>query len=303
MGLVALDGWQSEAGTVEYWADGFSGIAAADGAGFIELDNGGLIDTLYQDIDTDDGQHYALTFAARQRGAQAESVEVYWGGELIATVTPVGGTDWTTFTLGVTGSGGPDRLEFRELAGENNGLGPFLDAVTLAPVDDPIVNPEPEPEPAELLANGGLEGIAAGSSTVGVLDGWLSDAGTVEQWGDGSSGVAAQEGASFIELDNGALVDTLYQDIDTGDGQHYELTFAARQRGAQAESVEVYWDDTLLATVTPDAGTGWSTYSFTVTGGGDLDRLEFRELAGENNGLGPFLDAVTLAPLDDPGLA
>ena len=299
--VAALDGWSSDAGTVEQWGDGFSGVAAAEGDGFIELDNGALVDNLYQDIDSEDGQHYALTFSARQRGAQTESIEVYWGGDLVATVTPDAGDAWTEFTLGVTGSSTLDRLEFRELSGQNNGLGPFLDAIALTPVDEPIVNPDPDPEPpAALLANGGLEGAPAGSSNVDILDGWLSDAGNFEQWGDGFSGVTAAEGNGFIELDNGALVDNLYQDIDSEDGQHYALSFAARQRGAQSESIEVYWGGELVATVTPDAGNAWTSFTLGVTGSDALVRLEFRELAVENNGLGPFLDAISLTPVDEP---
>ncbi len=33
-----------------------------------------------------------------------------------------------------TGSGGQDRLEFRELAGENDGTGPLIDAIGLVEI-------------------------------------------------------------------------------------------------------------------------------------------------------------------------
>jgi Ca2+-binding RTX toxin-like protein len=56
--------------------------------------------------------------------------------------------------------------------------------------------------------------------------------------------------------------------------------------------MEVWWNGSLLATVTPGANA--TNYSFTVTGTGSVARLEFRELASQNDTLGIMLDNVSL---------
>ncbi len=99
------------------------GVVAADGSNFLELDSQTLVDGVFQDVQTQPNVSYTLTFEAQQRpqasGAASvnDTVEVYWRGELVAKVQP--GADWSTFTVTVTGSGGVDRLEFREPQGEN----------------------------------------------------------------------------------------------------------------------------------------------------------------------------------------
>ncbi|MCT4608718.1 MAG: DUF642 domain-containing protein [Pelagimonas sp.] len=134
-----VDGWSnanSHAG-IETWGNNFLGVEAKDGDSFIELDstNSSTLDSVYQDVQTEDGQTYQLDFSAAQRGADSESVEVYWNGDLVATVSPDGANTWNDFTFEVTGTGGEDRLEFRELAGENDSLGPLLDAISLRPIE------------------------------------------------------------------------------------------------------------------------------------------------------------------------
>ena len=85
-----------------------------------------------------------LRFNGAQRFGESESIEVYFGGELIDTVTPTGSETWDTYSYTFTGTGGIDTLEFRELAGESDGSGPFVDNVSL-------VSASPDAPALELL--------------------------------------------------------------------------------------------------------------------------------------------------------
>ncbi|WP_136442269.1 DUF642 domain-containing protein [Pacificoceanicola onchidii] len=126
------EGWTNDNGGIETWGNGFLGYDTADGGSFVELDRhaGGEVDNLYQDVQTTAGQSYTLEFDAAQRGMDNESIEIYWNGTLVDTVSPED-DDWETFSIEVVGTGGEDRIEFRELASENDSLGPILDNVTL----------------------------------------------------------------------------------------------------------------------------------------------------------------------------
>lgn len=174
----------------------------------------------------------------------------------------------------------------------------FVDNVEIAtleevPVDDVCDN---------ILVNGDMESsVAAGTWTAnGDVEGWQNTQGGIEAWGDGFLGQDASSGDSFIELDRhtGTEVDSIYQDVQTEEGQVYNLEFDAAQRGLDSDSIEIYWNGELVDTVSPD-GQDWETYTLQVTGTGGEDRLEFRELASENDSTGPLLDNVCLSADDD----
>lgn len=63
-----------------------------DGGNFVQLDTGaeGGIDTLTQSVRTIEDDEMELRFSGAQRFGESESIEVYFGGELIDTVTPTG---------------------------------------------------------------------------------------------------------------------------------------------------------------------------------------------------------------------
>ena len=151
------------------------------------------------------------------------------------------------------------------------------------------------PAGTELLTNGSLEaGVPNNQSQYsGTVPGWQSSVGTIEIWGNGFQGVTASEGSNFIELDQGTALDNIYQDVSTEAGRTYELSFDGQQRGSDSDTVDVYWDNTLVASVQP-GNSGWQTYTFNVVGNGDTMRLEFRERASENDSTSPFLDNISL---------
>ncbi|MBY5978666.1 DUF642 domain-containing protein [Phaeobacter italicus] len=130
----SIEGWTNQNGVVEVWGEGFNGITTSDADGIVELDvnSGGALDTLSQTVQTQAGSTYTLSFDAGQRGADSESVEVLWNGESLGTFQPDASTDWTTFEVSVTGTGGADTLTFRELSDENDGSGPLLNNISLS---------------------------------------------------------------------------------------------------------------------------------------------------------------------------
>lgn len=128
------------------------------------------------------------------------------------------------------------------------------------------------------------------------IEGWTAlSGGTIELWNN-LNNVTATDGKNFGELDFLSGRDGFYQNVSTVAGQRYDLSFDARSRpgftGATC-TIEVLWNDTVIATVPP--GSTWKTYDFSVTGTGGLDRLTFREAAGQSaDGLGALYDNVSL---------
>ncbi len=67
-------------------------------------------------------------------GPATQTVEVYWRGVLVDTFDPTSTTS-VTRSINVVGSGGMDRLEFRESAVDNDGGGAILDNISLVARD------------------------------------------------------------------------------------------------------------------------------------------------------------------------
>ena len=137
-----VGGWNSYKGELlEIWDSGFLGVESTDGSNHLELDGfaGYKTDGIFQDVKTEAGQTYLLTFDMRSRGhnfnSDDEAVVVEWNG----VKTKVDGYraetvgEWTTITVEVTGTGGLDRLLLRESvsSGANDSTGPFVDNVQL----------------------------------------------------------------------------------------------------------------------------------------------------------------------------
>jgi hypothetical protein len=129
----SVAGWTAvSGGTIELW-NNLNGVKATDGKNFGELDYLGAADGLYQTVKTQTGQKYDLAFDARSRLGQTAAttgIDVLWNDKMVARVSP--GSDWDTHNFTVTGTGGQDRLTFREAAGQGkDGLGALYDNVSL----------------------------------------------------------------------------------------------------------------------------------------------------------------------------
>ncbi|TYO61530.1 DUF642 domain-containing protein [Bradyrhizobium hipponense] len=129
----SIQGWHAiSGGTIELW-NNLNGVKASNGGNYGELDFTGALDGLYQDVKTVAGQEYTLSFDARSRPGFTSStcsIAVLWNGSVIDVVPP--GSTWQSYDFTVTGTGGQDRLTFRELAGQSSdGLGALYDNVSL----------------------------------------------------------------------------------------------------------------------------------------------------------------------------
>jgi hypothetical protein len=104
-----------------------------------ELDYLGGHDGSFQNVQTVAGQSYALAFDARSRPgltAATCSIEVLWNSTVVATVPP--GNAWATYTFTVSGTGGSDRLTFREVQSQGaDGLGALYDNIRLSAANPP----------------------------------------------------------------------------------------------------------------------------------------------------------------------
>jgi hypothetical protein len=129
----SVPGWTAISGSaIELW-NNLNGVQAADGQNYGELDYKGAQDGFYQDVKTVTGQSYDLSFDARSRPGftgSTCSMEILWNGSVVATVPP--GNSWQTYDFTVVGTGGQDRLTFREVGSQGgDGLGALYDNVAL----------------------------------------------------------------------------------------------------------------------------------------------------------------------------
>ena len=212
-----------------------------------------------------------------------------WTGAEAGTISD--GTNTATFT----------QIENVYLGGGNNTISAstFTSAVTLRGQagNDTLIGGSGNDTligDSNILINGSFEaGFAPNTNQVGPVTGWRNRSGeSFEIWGSGFNGEVATDGNNFIEIDAGTGVDSAYQDVVTQSGKTYTITFSAHQRGTANESMEVWWNGSLIATITPPADP--ANYSYTVAGTGTIARLEFRELASENETLGIMLDNVSM---------
>ena len=156
---------------------------------------------------------------------------------------------------------------------------------------------------ANLLVNGSFEASSLAANRWGgfsSIPGWTAlTGGTIELWNN-LNGVTATDGSNYGELDYLSGRDGFYQTVSTVAGQSYDLSFDARSRPGFTSStttIEVLWNDQVVAFVEPGSAWSWTTYNFSVTGTGGQDRLTFREAAGQGtDGLGALYDNVSLVP-------
>jgi hypothetical protein len=132
-GFSSIPGWTAlTGGTIELW-NNLNNVKATNGSNFGEIDHMTARDGLHQTVKTTAGQTYDLSFDARSRPDFAglnPAIEVLWNDKVVATVPS--GSDWKTQHFSVTGTGGQDRLTFREPSrGAADGHGALYDNVSL----------------------------------------------------------------------------------------------------------------------------------------------------------------------------
>ena len=110
---------------------------ASDGAQHVELDSTGSV-TISQTVSTVTGQTYTVSFDYKARPDTIQStngIRVTWNGADIASGITLGST-WQTHTVTVNGTGS-DTISFID-AGTSDGLGTFLDNVSVVASDVPL---------------------------------------------------------------------------------------------------------------------------------------------------------------------
>ncbi|MEP3220262.1 MAG: hypothetical protein ABJO10_12020, partial [Lentilitoribacter sp.] len=132
-------GWTLNSGPgFQFYSDGDRSVNTTEGSYYLDMDEapGNIaIEQAVSDLTT--GTSYQLSFDTAATGGYDASVEVYWNGELIDTVTSESTTmSSSTFTV-VGGSGdGSDTIEFVEVGAVDYG-GTALDNVQLFEIAEP----------------------------------------------------------------------------------------------------------------------------------------------------------------------
>ena len=130
-----------------------------------------------------------------------------------------------------------------------------------------------------------------------LFNGWSTNDGNFEIWGNGNEGVAPYHGSNYIEI-NSNFPSTVHQDFATCDGESYYWQIAHRGRlGVQNAVFEIGpigGPYTTLASMTD--GTSWNLYtgSYAIPAGQTTSRLRIRGVSGGS--VGNFVDAVAFVP-------
>lgn len=272
-----LIGWQ---GAAEILTNHI-GRAATDGEHKIELDVGKQSDMLSQRITTVVGQQYRFSLDTYARRLGTSDFEVLIDGEIIATITP--DAKWQSYSLYFRGTGGTQTLSLKELDAQNNRLGAIIDNASLTTSD-------------ELLTNGSFEDFTINKDKdrwkLVTFSGWQ---GAGEAWSN-RIGKRTTDGVYKAELDVKGKLDSLIQVVTTQSGQRYQLSLNAYARLIGSSDFEIWVDDQLLTTITP--GANWQTYTTQFTGNGTAQRIQFKELASQNDSRGAIIDQLSLVPFE-----
>ncbi len=246
-------------------ATSFANIAVVDSTA-------GQVDSLAQDIATEAGEMYVLSFYLRGATngtvttSDTNTVEVLFDGDVVGEFN--GTRRWQSFSVAVEASSETSRLEFREVSAASDGRGILIDGVALAAVNE--VN----------VRNGSFE------NTVGdISDGATND--EVPHFfglpntdatiiGVTSSSDAA-DGDNVLDLNTSSLlVDRVFTNLRTEANSKYYVTFDLRNSTAGDDgNVRVRWDGGFAGSF--NATDDWNTVSFFAEATGPFTTLLFRE--------------------------
>jgi hypothetical protein len=161
---------------------------------------------------------------------------------------------------------------------------------------------------ANLLVNGSFDDLAIAPGSYALfssIPGWSIDSGPFIEIQNHVAG-SPHAGDQYLELDSTANT-SVYQDVATGVGTMYNLTFWYSPRpgiAASSNGVQLIVDgvsNTLL--IGDGVGNGdnvWTQYSLLVIGDGST-RIEFAGV-GTSDSLGGYIDAVSLTSVPEPNV-
>jgi Ca2+-binding RTX toxin-like protein len=123
-----VGGWKSDS-EVEVWGKDFYDIKATEGQKFAELDYDNRQSNIYQEVKTEAGTEYSFSFDYMKRPDSkqgSDTIEVWFNGKQVGKVDPTK-PEWAKAEFKVVGTGGNDKIEFREEAGDNDSYGGLID--------------------------------------------------------------------------------------------------------------------------------------------------------------------------------
>ncbi|MDQ8203782.1 putative Ig domain-containing protein, partial [Pelagicoccus sp. SDUM812003] len=284
--MSAVDGWTEANGKqFEMHIEGWDGMEApTDGSYYLDMEESpGNIDISQQVNGLTDGASYTLSFDAADRVSDlGNHMEVYFGGELIATVDPQSEDSFQSYTFEVTGGmgDGSNTLRFVGYGSEDN-RGILLDNVQLLDLQDDTID------------------AGAGNDTV--------------FGGEGNDTIDAAEGDDTV--DGGSGDDTLvlsgnrsdYQFTDNGDGTFTIVDTVADRDGTDlvsnieyiqfadqtaAFSLAVNHAPTDIAFAQPNANQGVEAQvsnAYVSTGEGGGQASSTIDFSGANQGSGEIV--------------
>ncbi len=255
---------------------------------FAQLDIvAGQLDSIAQDIATESGADYLVSFDLRGRpvgesdSPDTNDVEVFFGGESLGVFR--GGDRWQTINVAASADGGSSRLEFREIGSGSDGRGILLDHVAVARV-----------EQIDII-NGSFEQVdtpLTGTVTAGDVPGFFG----VPNFDSTPIGVTAvpdaSDGSNVLNLnteDNRR--DVVFQNIRTEAGGRYFVTFDLRNVSEtdNINELRVRWNDEFVDSFRTSAD--WQSHGVVVEADSGFSTLFFRDRVSVP-GDGPQLDNI-----------
>ncbi len=250
---TSIEGWTAiDGGEIEIWND-LLGFKATDGEQHLELDVGDAVDGLYQDVQTQIGQSYELSFDARLRNdktTENQTIQILWNDEIIATFRPE--EDWSQYTFNVIGTGGEDRLTVQELASETGGSagtrGSLLDNFSLIATGEPNTPPVANDDTLPSNIDEDTAGFGWGHALLLAND---TD--------------ADEDALTIIAVDEYSAMGS-HVDLESSNGYITVTNTSAYQYLAVGETVS----DSFSYTISDgNGGTSTATATFTITGAND----------------------------------
>lgn len=169
----------------------------------------------------------------------------------------------------------------------------------------------------ESTALGTIESVSAGSSA----NDWRATISNIEFVRNGFSGAgdvvaSAQDGEWFVDLNGVGGPAGIGQDIATTSGQAYRIDFwmsgnagpLGSTKADGSRSLDVLWNNSVVGSFTFVFQPGdqwnnlrWEKHSVLVNGASGLDSLEIRSTSNAYAAAGPFVDAISITAVPEPG--
>lgn len=151
--FASIPGWNRTPGGCGFEVQDHIVGAPFEGAQHVELDSS-CSTGIYQDLATEPGQYYTITYAFSPRPGHPDNVLVVsWDGTVIATHSASGvgmsDTSWTVYTQAVFATSSTSRLTFSD-GSASDGHGTYLDAVSV---------PATSPTTADQCKQGGWQDL------------------------------------------------------------------------------------------------------------------------------------------------